>query len=81
MHLHICNECMHFDGSKKCGRFVQQIMHRKKFILHINAYFRDDCIFENFCIFKHILYKSLLSQLFCLNFIVEIISSLRIVGK
>jgi hypothetical protein len=56
MHLHICNECMHFDRNKICGQFVQQIMHRKKFILHIIAYFRDDCILENFCIFKHILY-------------------------
>jgi hypothetical protein len=61
MNLHIFNECMQFDGSKKCGRFVLQRMHRKKFILHINVYFWDDCIIEELLIFKHILYESSLS--------------------
>jgi len=57
MHFHIFTENMQFNRSKKCRRFVQQRIRKKKFIVHINAYFRDECIFEEIYIFKHILYK------------------------
>jgi len=39
-------------------------MHEKKFILHINAYFKDESIFEEFGTIKHILYKIVFLFLF-----------------